>query len=78
MKHKVDLHGLSYKEAVKKAEMTLVGASFDKAMVVEIITGKSKEMQDRIIKEVIEVYKFPYYIPAYNTGMIIVEHDEIL
>lgn len=77
MKHNIDLHGLTHKEAIKKAEMTLIGASFDKAMVVEIITGKSKQMQDKIIKEVIEVYNFSYYIPSYNTGMIIVTSDEI-
>ena len=77
MKHIIDLHGLSHKEAIQKAEMTLIGASFDKAMVVEIITGKSKQMQDKIIKEVIDVYKFSYYIPSYNLGMIIVTQDEI-
>lgn len=77
MTHKVDLHGLTYKEAIKKAEITLIGASFDKAMVVEIITGKSKQMQDKIIKEVIDAYKFNYYVPSYNTGIIIVTQDEL-
>ncbi len=38
MNHKIDLHGLTHKEAISKTEMLLIGASFDKAMVVEIIT----------------------------------------
>ena len=78
MNHKLDLHGLSHREAIRKAESFLIEASFDKSMVAEIITGKSKSMQDSIIKEVILPYKFSYHIPTYNEGMIIVTQDEIL
>ena len=77
MKHRLDLHGLTHKEAVKKTESMLIGASFDKAMEVEIITGKSKTMQDKIIKEVIDVYNFSYYIPTYNQGIIIVSENNL-
>jgi len=77
MKHRLDLHGLTHKEAVEKTESMLIGASFDKAMEVEIITGKSKTMQDKIIKEVIDVYNFSYYIPAYNQGIIIVSENNL-
>lgn len=76
--HKLDLHGLPHKEAIRKAESFLIEASFDRTMVAEIITGKSKTMQDNIIKEVITPYKFRYYIPAYNEGMIIVTQEETL
>ena len=77
MIHSIDLHGLSYKEAIQKTESALIAASFDKVMTCEVITGKSKVMQDKIIKEVIEVYKFDYHIPSYNTGMIIVTQNEL-
>lgn len=77
MKHKIDLHGLGHNEAVKKTESFLIEASFDKAMVAEIITGNSKTMQDRIIEDVIKYYNFDYYIPSYNLGMIIVTQDEL-
>lgn len=77
MKHKLDLHGVSHREAIQKAESFLIEASFDRTMVAEIITGKSKSMQDSIIKEVINPYKFNYYIPAYNEGMIIVTQEEL-
>ena len=75
MKHQIDLHGLSIRKAVTKAELFLIEASFDKNMHVEIITGKSGNMQDHIIKEVLEPYKFDYNIPPHNTGMIIVTQN---
>ena len=77
MNHKIDLHGLTHKEAISKTEMLLIGASFDKAMVAEIITGKSNQLQDKIITELLDTYKFDYYIPSYNTGMIIVTQNEL-
>lgn len=77
MRHKIDLHGLKHNEAVKKTESFLIEASFDKAMVAEIITGNSKSMQDRIIEDVIKCYKFDYYIPSHNLGMIVVTQNEL-
>lgn len=77
MKHQIDLHGLSIKRAINKAELFLISASFDKNMYVEIITGKSGNMKENIIKELLDPYKFNYYIPSYNTGMIIVTQNEL-
>ena len=77
MTHSVDLHGMSLREAVSKAEMVLIGASFDKNMQVEIITGKSGNMKEQIINEILVPYKFDYYIPPHNTGMIIVTQNEL-
>ncbi len=75
MNFKVDLHGMPIKKAIIKAESVLIEASFDRNMQCEIITGKSGDMQQRIIDEVIKPYKFDYYIPPHNTGMIIVTQD---
>lgn len=77
MKHQIDLHGLSIRKAIAKAEAFLIEASFDKNMHVEVITGKSGDMQEHIIKEVLEPYKFDYYTPHNNTGMIIVTQNEL-
>lgn len=77
MNHKIDLHGLTHKEAISKTELFLIGASFDKAMVAEIITGKSEYLQQKIITDILGEYKFDYYIPLHNTGMIIVIQDEL-
>ena len=68
----IDLHGYTYEEAVVVAEDALLEASFDIAMTFEIITGKSKKMQDLIISEVVEKHGFRWNIPLYNTGIIIV------
>jgi len=75
MNFKIDLHGMPINRAIAKAESVLIEASFDKNMRVEIITGKSGNMKERIIEEVIKPFKFDYYIPSHNTGMIIVTQD---
>jgi|TARA_B110000027_G_C15923012_1_gene213459 DNA-nicking Smr family endonuclease len=75
MKFEIDLHGMSINKAITKAESVLIEASFDKNMQVEIITGKSGNMKERIIEEVIKPFKFNYYTPSYNIGMIIVTQD---
>ena len=72
MKFKIDLHGMSISRAIAKAELVLIEASFDKNMQCEIITGKSGNMQQQIIDEVIKPYKFDYYVPPHNTGILIV------
>ena len=72
---KIDLHGMPLNRAIDKAESVLIEASFDKNMQVEIITGKSGNMKERIIEEVIKPFKFDYYVPSHNTGIIIVTQD---
>lgn len=77
MRHKIDLHGLSHNEALKKVENELINISLSKFWEVEIVTGKSKPMQDKIIKEVLEPMDFFYYKPHTNNGVIIVIQDEL-
>jgi len=77
MNFKIDLHGMPMKKAIIKAESVLIEASFDKNMECEIVTGKSGNMQQRIIDEVIKPYNFDYYIPPHNTGTIIVSQNEL-
>ena len=78
MRHKIDLHGLSHNQAVSKVENELVGISLSNFWEVEIITGKSKPMQDKIIKEILDPMNYFYYIPHTNTGVIIVVQDALL
>tara|TARA_Y100000114_G_C11586924_1_gene243851 strand:- start:230 stop:463 length:234 start_codon:yes stop_codon:yes gene_type:complete len=75
MKFVLDLHGLPMKDALIKAENFLIEASFDKNMECEIITGKSGNMKERIIEELLIPYKFEYYVPIWNEGMLIVTQD---
>lgn len=78
MRHKIDLHGLSHNQAVSKVENELVGISLSNFWEVEIITGKSKPMRDKIIKEVLDPMNYFYYLPHTNTGVIIVIQDALL
>jgi|TARA_R110000744_G_scaffold88486_3_gene172534 hypothetical protein len=75
---KIDLHGLTHKEAIIKVENSLILNQLCKYGQLELITGKSPELQDKIIKEILGVHNFSYYIPPHNTGIIIVEDNELL
>ena len=50
---KIDLHGLTHKQAILKVENNLILNQLCKYGQLEIITGKSTELQDKIIKEVL-------------------------
>jgi hypothetical protein len=78
MNHIIDLHGLSHNQAVAKVENELIGISLSEYWEVEIITGKSKYMQHRIITEILDPMNFFYYIPHTNPGTIVVVQDELL
>jgi hypothetical protein len=76
MNHKIDLHGLSHKEAVIKVESMLISISISQNYQAEIITGNSEAMKQKIIKEVLDPHNFFYYIPHTNRGMIVVCDDD--
>jgi len=78
MTHKIDLHGLSHDKAVKRVEDELVKISMSRFWEIEIITGKSKPMQDKIIKEILDPMDFFYYKPHTNNGVIIVVQGDLL
>ena len=52
---KIDLHGLTHKQAILKVENNLILNQLCKYGQLEIITGKSPELQDKIIKEINEL-----------------------
>jgi len=69
----IDLHGFSHDEAVFLVEDILIKESMkSKYLDINIITGQSIKLQDRIIKDVLERHGFSFYIPSWNTGTIIV------
>ena len=58
----LDLHGLSHKEAVIKAENFLINASLENIyMDCILITGKSATMKTIIIDEVLKPHNFYFY-----------------
>ena len=77
MIHKIDLHGLSHDQAVKKVESELIAISLERNYQVEIITGNSPTMKRKIIDEVLGPQNFFYYIPHTNKGMIMICDDDL-
>ena len=45
--------------------------------IVEVITGNSIKMQQKIIDEVLVPLKYFYYIPPMNRGMIVVCDNDL-
>ncbi len=75
---KIDLHGLTHEKAILKVEEYVILNELCKYGSLEIVTGKSPTLQDKIIKEVLDPNRFSYYIPPHNIGVMIVSDDEIL
>ena len=63
----LDLHGLSHLEVEDKVESFVL--SNDPAF--RIITGNSEKMRE-IVKLILNKHRLQHYIPAHNTGEIIV------
>ena len=72
--YRIDLHGMRHREALLEVEDRILAASQLGPFVMEIITGNSSSMQDKVIS-LLEKYNFSFYIPSYNLGMIIVNYN---
>lgn len=71
--NELDLHGFNHDEAIRTTEDFLINESLESSIIsCTIITGHSKKLQDRIIREVLDKLDFKWYIPSWNTGQIVV------
>ena len=77
MKHEIDLHGVPHSRAILEVEDLLLRLSVDLGFEITIITGNSHRLQKKIIEEILDVYKFSYYIPSNNLGIIKVRDDRV-
>ena len=77
MKHEIDLHGVPHSRAILEVEDFLLRSSVDLGFEITIITGNSHRLQKKIMEEVLDVYKFSYYIPSNNLGIIKVRDDRV-
>ena len=57
MKKVIDLHGLTHEESLVKVEEYLLLNSFDNDLDLELITGKSPKLQQKIISAM-QIFKF--------------------
>ena len=77
MKKVIDLHGLTHEESLVKVEEYLLLNSFDNDLDLELITGKSPKLQQKIINQILIKHNFNYYIPKYNTGVMFISDTRI-
>ena len=77
MKKIIDLHGLSHEESLIKVEEYLLLNSFDNDLDLELITGQSPKLQEKIINQILNKLNFNYYIPKYNTGVMFITDSRI-
>ena len=70
--NEIDLHGLSHDVALEKVEDFVLEESAVEVFQCRIITVNSMKLQNKIIDEILNPYNFKWYIPAWNTGEIIV------
>ena len=77
MKKIIDLHGLSHEESLIKVEEYLLLNSFDNDLDLELITGQSPKLQEKIINQILNKHNFNYYIPKYNTGVRFITDSRI-
>ena len=77
MKKVIDLHGLTHEESLVKVEEYLLLNSFDNDLDLELITGKSPKLQQKIINKILIKHNFNYYIPDYNTGVMFISDTRI-
>ena len=69
--NEIDLHNLTHKQAVEKAEDFVLLESESQFFQCRIITGNSPNLQSKITT-MLDKHSFKWYIPTHNLGQIIV------
>ena len=77
MKKVIDLHGLSHDKSLVKVEEYLLLNSFNNDLDLELITGKSPKLQEKIINQILIKHDYNYYIPNYNTGVMFITDTRV-
>lgn len=77
MRKSIDLHGLSHEESLVKVEEYLLLNSFNNDLDLELITGKSPKLQEKIINHILIKHDYNYYIPNYNTGVMFITDTRV-
>ena len=77
MKKRIDLHGKSHEEALIIVEEHLLLNSFDNTLDLELITGNSTVLQNKIIDNILKTHEFSHYIPNHNRGVMYITNSKI-
>ncbi len=73
----IDLHGKPNEEALIIVEDYLLLNSFDNSLDLELITGNSSTLQNKIINTILKKHEFSYYIPNHNRGVMYITNSKI-
>ena len=77
MTKSIDLHGKSHEDAIIIVEEYLLMNSFDNSLDLELITGNSPVLQNKIINSILKKHEFSYYIPNHNRGVMYITNSKI-
>ena len=77
MKKRIDLHGKSHEEALIIVEEYLLLNSFDNTLDLELITGNSTVLQNKIIDNILKTHEVSHYIPNHNRGVMYITNSKI-
>ena len=77
MKKSIDLHGKSHEQALTIVEDYLLLNSFENLLDLELITGNSIILQNKIINKILKKHEFNYYIPNHNRGVMYITDSKI-
>ena len=77
MNNTIDLHGKSHEEALIIVEDYILVNSFDNLLDLELITGNSTTLQNKIINKILKKHEFSYYIPNHNRGVMYITDSKI-
>ena len=77
MTKSIDLHGKSHEDAIIIVEEYLLMNSFDNSLDLELITGNSPVLQNKIINNILKKHEFNYYIPNQNRGVMYISNSKI-
>ena len=77
MTKSIDLHGKSHEDAIIIVEEYLLMNSFDNSLDLELITGNSPVLQNKIINNILKKHEFSYYIPNHKRGVMYITNSKI-
>ena len=77
MTKSIDLHGKSHEEALIMVEDYLLLNSYDNSLDLELITGNSIVLQNKIIDNILKKHEFSHYIPNHNRGVMYITNSKI-
>ena len=77
MTKSIDLHGKSHEDAIIIVEEYLLMHSFDNSLDLELITGNSPVLQNKIINNILKKHEFSYYIPNHNRCVMFITNSKI-